>query len=601
MRKKRSEKQKLSKDAYKKAKSFLVFLKPYWWIYTIGFIFLVASSSVSVALPMLLGKLLGMDKSNIDINWDFGGTDTIYGILTLLAVLLPGQAIFSFFRIYLFSIVTQNTLRDLRKKAFEKLIKSPISYFDQSKVGELTSRIATDTNMVQETLSTTIAELFRQVFIVIVALFLIIRTSPSLALTMLGVIPVAAISAMLFGKFIKKLSRSAQDEAAGSNNILEEALTGIKSLKAYTNEIFEIKKYNGAVQKIRNISLKAAVWRGAFVGFILTIMFGAIVFIIWRGIELVKLGPEAGGIANEDFFQFIMLTVMLGVSIGSVPDLIGKIQNSIGATENLMNIIQNENELDEENISAPVQKMKGELSFDNVHFSYPSRKEVEVLKGISFQVKAGEQLAIVGGSGSGKSTIANLLLQFYPVANGDIQYDGKSSSEYDLIQIRKNIAFVPQEVFLLGGTIEENIQYGMESATKEDIQLAAQKANALEFIEGFPDGFNTVVGDRGIQLSGGQRQRIAIARAILRDPAILILDEATSALDSESEALVQEALEKLMKGRTSVVIAHRLSTIKNADKIIVLENGEIVETGTHQELLQSANGRYQQLATLQQN
>jgi ABC-type multidrug transport system fused ATPase/permease subunit len=281
--------------------------------------------------------------------------------------------------------------------------------------------------------------------------------------------------------------------------------------------------------------------------------------------------------------------------------LIGKIQNSIGATENLMSIIQNEDELKEEQISAPIQKMKGDITFENVQFSYPSRKEVEVLKGISFEIKSGEQLAIVGGSGSGKSTIANLLLQFYPISNGDIKYDGKSFRDYELIQIRKNIAFVPQEVFLLGGTIEENIQYGMESATKEEIRNAAQKANALSFIEGFPEGFETIVGDRGIQLSGGQRQRIAIARAILRDPAILILDEATSALDSESEALVQEALEKLMAGRTSIVIAHRLSTIRKANKIIVLENGEIVEMGSHEELLINNNGRYQQLSALQQN
>lgn len=600
MRRKNKEK-KLSKASYKKAKSFLVFLKPYWWIYGIGFIFLVGSSSVSIALPVLLGKLLGMNKTETSVDWVFGSTDTIYGILTLLAVLLPGQAIFSFCRIYFFGVVTQNTLRDLRKKAFEKLIQSPISYFDQNKVGELTSRIATDTNMVQETLSTTIAELFRQIFIVVVALFLIISASPSLALTMLGVIPVAAISAMLFGKFIKKLSKKAQDEAAASNNILEEALSGIKSLKAYTNELFEINKYNTAVQSIRNISLKSAIWRGAFVGFILTIMFGAIVFIIWRGIELVKLGPENGGIANEDFFQFIMLTVMLGVSIGSVPDLIGKIQNSIGATENLMNIIDNENELSGTRIQQSTIKMHGDIAFENVEFAYPSRKEVEVLKKVSFKVPSGEQLAIVGGSGSGKSTIANLLLQFYPITKGDIKYDGKSFKEYDLIDIRKNIAFVPQEVFLLGGTIEENIRYGMEDVSMNDIKTAAKKANALDFIEGFPQGFDTIVGDRGIQLSGGQRQRIAIARAILKDPAILILDEATSALDSESESLVQEALEKLMNGRTSIVIAHRLSTIKNANKIIVLENGEIVESGTHQELLSTPSGRYQQLATLQSN
>lgn len=598
MRKKR-EKIKLTKESYQKAKNFLTFIKPYRGVYIIGFIFLILSSSVSVALPYLLGKVLGMDRSKLGGDWDLGNMDNIYSILLILAIALPSQALFSFFRIYTFSWVTQNSLKDIRDIAFKKLIKAPIAYFDQNKVGELSSRVATDINLLQETLTTTIAEFFRQIFVIIVGLILIFYASTQLALTMLMVIPVVAVAAMLFGKYIKGLSKETQDEAAKSNNVLEEALAGIKSLKAYTNEFFELKKYQTRTLNIKKIALKAALWRGLFVGFILFVMFGAIVFVIWRGIELVNLGPENGGINNESFFQFILMTVMLGASIGSVPDMFAKIQKSIGATESLMDIINNESE--EVGIDKPADKYQGNIQFNDVSFSYPTRKDVSVLNKVSFTIPSGEQLAIVGGSGSGKSTIANLILQFYQPKSGEIIFDGKSSAELGIQEIRKNIAYVPQEIMLLGGTILENILYGNPTASFEEVKLAAQKANALEFIEKFPEKFETMVGDRGIQLSGGQRQRIAIARAILRDPSILILDEATSALDNESESLVQDALEKLMKGRTSIVIAHRLSTIKNANKILVLENGEVVEIGSHQELMANQNGRYHQLTSTQLN
>jgi len=428
--------------------------------------------------------------------------------------------------------------------------------------------------------------------VVIVGIGFIFTLSWKLSLIMLAVVPIAAITAMIFGKFIKKLSKLTQDETAKSNNILEEALVGIKSLKAYTNEFLELKKYEIAVDNVKELALKTALWRGLFVGFILTIMLGAIVFIIWMGIELIE--------DKTEFFKFILYTVMLGTSIGSLPDQYAKIQKAIGATESVMEIIQHETEYINTSLPAPREKIfDGNVELNNISFSYPSRKEIKVINNLNLSIKAGEKLALVGASGSGKSTIASLLLHFYKADQGSIKFDGKSSEDFPVNILRSQMAFVPQEVILLGGTIEENIKYGNPSASAKEVREAAEKANALSFIEEFPDKFHTIVGDRGIQLSGGQRQRIAIARAILKDPIILILDEATSALDSESELAVQDALNKLMQNRTSLVIAHRLSTIKNANKIIVLDKGRIAEEGTHEELLAKENGTYKKLNNIQ--
>ena len=592
----KKEKIKLSKNSYKQAKNFLSFVKPYSGVYFIGFVFLLLSSGVSISLPILLGQILGADASQMTGEWEIGNMNNIYGVLTILAIILPAQAVFSFFRVITFHYVTHNSIKDMRQKAFEVLIKSPLSFFDSSKTGETISRISNDTEQIQETLTTTVAEFFRQLLIVLVGVIFIFRVSPKLVLIMLGVLPVAAITAIIFGRFIKKISGLAQDETAKSNNILEEALVGIKSLKAYTNEFIELKKYSLAVSNVKQFNMKAAMWRAVFIAFILTIMLGAIVFIIWQGIELIKTGE----IPRQGFFQFILFTVMIGTSMGSLPDLFAKIQKSIGATESLMTIIQQETE--DIDTSKPVSNhktLRGEIELNNLDFAYPSRKEVQILNKLSLKITAGEQIALVGARGSGKSTIASLLLQFYKLDGGNIKFDGKDASEYAINDLRSQMAFVPQEVILLGGSIEENIRYGKPNASDTEVQDAAKKANAFDFIDSFPNGFKTVVGDRGIQLSGGQRQRIAIARAILRDPAILILDEATSALDSESEVAVQDALNKLMTGRTSVVIAHRLSTIKNANSIVVMDNGAIAEQGTHDELAVKQNGIYKKLSEIQ--
>jgi ABC-type multidrug transport system fused ATPase/permease subunit len=475
-----------------------------------------------------------------------------------------------------------------------------MSFFSQKRVGELSSRISADISLLQETFTITIAELIRQAITIPVGLFFLFYISSRLTVFIIAVIPVIALIGIFFGRFIKKLSVTAQDDITDSNKVVDETLHGIANVKAYANEFFEIVRYKKSIDQSVETSIKRAKWRGMFIGLIMFVAGSALMAIIWYGLHMVHINEAdpTKGITIGELLQFALYAAFLGVSFGGTADLFSQLQKSIGATESLMDILEEKTE--EISLIKPnTIKIEGNLSFNNVSFSYPSRRDINVLKNISFNVEKGKLLAFVGPSGAGKSTIAALVFGFYKPTEGEITIDGKNLKDYHLSEIRSQMAMVPQEVMLFGGTIKENIEYGKPGATEEEIFEAAKQANALDFIESFPEKFETLVGDRGIQLSGGQKQRVAIARAILRNPSILVLDEATSALDSESERLVQEALERLMKGRTSIVIAHRLSTIKNADSIIVLDNGKIKETGTHAELLKKDNGIYKNLSTIQ--
>ena len=595
---KKEKRIKLSKDSLQKAKRIFSYMRPYRSQFLVGWIILFISSAIGLLFPLILGQLLGGET---------GEDSSLTGILSLLSfdtansfalglfIIFGFQAILSFFRVVLFTNVTESTLRDIRKDAFQRLVYMPMDFFNKNKVGELTSRISSDITQIQTTLQTTIAEFFRQIVIIVGGIIFLAFISMKLALIMLGTLPVIIVIAVIFGKFIKRFSKEAQDEAANSNVILEEALMGISNVKSFTNETFMLTKFKKVIDSIRALNIKSGLWRGVFISFIIFTMFGAIVFVIWQGLLMTQgADPE---LARGDFFSFIMYTVMMGASFGALPDMYANIQKAVGATENLMTIIETESEL-ELNNGKLTPEITGVVAFESVNFSYPQRKDIEVLKNISFDIKENQTIALVGASGSGKSTIASLLLNYYPLASGQIKYNGISASEIDTYHLRSSIAIVPQEVILFAGSIRENILFGDVNATNEAVHSAAKQANALEFIETFPEGMETQVGDRGIQLSGGQKQRIAIARAILKNPKILILDEATSALDSESEKAVQEALNKLMVGRTSFVIAHRLSTIKNANNIFVIENGEIIEKGNHDELIQ-LNGKYSNLVNLQ--
>ena len=545
-----------------------------------------------------MGKLLGATGNQTiesQSSSNFFNTQDVNQIALNLFILFGFQAIFSFIRVVLFNNVTENALRDLKNNAFERMVYMPMDFFNTQKVGELTSRIASDIAQIQDTLRTTIAEFFRQIVMIIGGIAFLFFISWKLALIMLSTVPVMAIVAVFFGRFIRKLSKNAQDFTAKSNGIIEEALSGITSLKSYTQELLTLGKYKKATQKTRDLNVKSGIWRGLFVSFIIFCLFGAIVFIVWQGLLLTQgNNPE---LSSEGFYQFVLFTIMMGASIGSLPDMYANIQKAIGSTEHLMEIMsfQTEKEL---NKGQDSNQFNGHIQFNNVVFHYPQRKEITVLNKLSFEVKQNESIALVGSSGAGKSTILNLLLRFYPIEKGEITVDGKSINEFDLNYYRSQIAIVPQDVILFSGSIEDNIAFGKYPSTEDEIIEAAKKANAWEFIQGFPEGIKTQVGDRGIQLSGGQKQRIAIARAILKNPKILILDEATSALDSESERLVQDALETLMKDRTSIVIAHRLSTIKRSNCIYVLDKGNVVEQGTHDQLIK-ASGKYSEFVALQ--
>ena len=588
-------KSKINKESIQKISGLLKYLKPYKTKFGIGMIFLLLSSLTGLAFPILIKMMVDIAQG---IMPQFAFLpQTINGIGYLAFGILFIQAFVSFFRIRLFVEVAEKSLADIRRDTYFNMITLPMNFFANRRVGELNSRISADLSQIQDTITTTLAEMIRQIILLIGGISILIYVSGKLTLFNLSILPIIVVAGVFFGKAIRKISKSAQDQLAESNTIVEETLQGISNVKAFVNESYEANRYDKSLRAVVKIALRGANYRGAFASFIIFCLFGAIMGVIWYGSYLV----QQGGLSVGDLLAYMLYSVFVGAAMGSFPELYANVQKAIGASERVLEILDEKNEPIAINHQQNQIKeiIKGDLAFHDIQFKYPSRKDITVLDGVSFSAKAGEKIAIVGPSGAGKSTIASLILRFYDAQDGKITLDGKNALDFALTDIRNQVAIVPQDVILFGGTIKENIAYGKLSATDEEIIAAAKKANAHQFIEGFPEHYETVVGERGVKLSGGQRQRIAIARALLKDPAILILDEATSSLDSESERLVQEALEILMKDRTSIIIAHRLSTIREADKIIVLDQGKIVESGTHQSLLQLENGLYKHLSALQ--
>jgi ABC transporter fused permease/ATP-binding protein len=587
-------KKKLTKESLKHGLRIFRYMLPYRTKFSIGMGFLFLSSLMSLVFPLVTGRLV--DSAVLE-----QGPGLLANI-NLIALGLFGvfllQGVFSFFRVFFFAQVSENAVANIRQALYSKFVRLPITFYEKRRVGEITSRITSDVAQVQDSFSTTLAELFRQILTLIGGVVIILIVSVKLSLFMLGTFPVLVLLALLFGRKIKKLSKQTQDELATTNVIVEETMQGIQVVKAFTNEMFEIGRYRNSLQKVVRLALHAAYYRGAFVSFVIVGLFGGVTLVIWYGASLV----QAGELTIGDLFSFILYTVFIGASVGGLGDMYGRVQSSLGASERILEILDETDEpssMADELVPAAFPRLRGDISYENVIFSYPTRPDITVLKEVSFSIRSGEKVALVGPSGAGKSTIAQLLMKFYELAEGRITVDGKDIRQYPLPALRHNIGIVPQEVLLFGGTIRENIAYGRPGASEEEIAAAAEKANAYEFIQSFPEGMDTVVGERGIKLSGGQRQRIAIARAILRNPSILILDEATSSLDSESEKLVQEAMDELMKDRTTIIIAHRLATIRKADKILVVENGQIVEQGSHEDLTLQENGLYAHLIKLQ--
>jgi ABC-type multidrug transport system fused ATPase/permease subunit len=581
-------KAKVNKDSLKKSLRLFKYIGKHKWKLWLGMFFLLLTGGTALLFPWMLKDLI----STIELK-DYNKIDRI-GIYLILV--LTFQSVFSYFRVYLFVNYTENTLASLRQAVYAHLIKLPMSFFVQQRVGDLNSRMSADIAQIQDTLTTTIAEFLRQFILVIGGIIFLLFISTKLTLMMLGIVPIVAVAAVIFGRFIRRTSKEVQEKIAESNTVIEETLQGISNVKAFANEFFENVRYKKSTEEIVKNAIRGGKYRGSFASFIIFCLFGAIVAVIWYGIHLASKNE----LLISELFAFILYSAFVGASFGGIAELYAQIQKAIGSVERVFEILDEEPEpLDIVTHTTEIKRVSGNVRFEEVAFTYPSRKEIQVLKHITLSAKKGETVAIVGPSGSGKSTLISLLLRFYDPEKGTLYIDDKDAKSYSLTELRNNMAIVPQDVLLFGGTIKENIAYGKPNANIAEIVEAARKANALEFIDSFPEKFETIVGERGIKLSGGQRQRIAIARAVLKDPSILILDEATSSLDSESERVVQEALDKLMVGRTSFVIAHRLSTIRKADKIIVIDKGVVRESGTHEELMNIPEGMYRSLSSMQ--
>jgi len=589
---------KLNRDGFRQFSRVAPYLRPHRIKFAAGLVLITLSGVLTLMVTRLWGQLggVGVDpaagKAGFELPLPIDAGDLKQIGLAIFLVLVI-QSTFSFIRIWLFGEITTRMLKALREDAFASMITQPMVFFDTRRVGDLGSRIAADIEAIRDTFTVVLAELIRQSIIIGGGLLALMTFSWKLTLLMLGTLPVAMLAAMGFGRFIRKLSKKTQDAVAGSNTIVSETLTGIVSVKAFAREAYELARYRDRVEEVRGIALRTALWRGAFASFIIVMIFGAITLVLFQGASMLK----SGEINSEQFFSFLLMTGLVAGSIGGIANIFGELQRGFGAIEEVMDLIERDREAVDLDTDQPQPAASGKglsVTFDQVGFHYPNREDVRVLDGIDLELHAGETVALVGGSGAGKSTLASLITAFRTPTDGALLVDGVPIGDHGLTALRRRMALVPQEVILFGGTIEENIRYGRPEATQDDVRRAAEDALALPFIEGFPEGFDTLVGERGVQLSGGQRQRIALARAFLRDPELLLLDEATSALDAASEKAIQDALERLMENRTSLVIAHRLSTVRSADRIAVMEGGRIVEVGDHDTLM-AAGGRYREL------
>ena len=547
---------------------------------------------LSLAFPYYLKELIGnpIDALSKGVDPTIILKKSNHVVLMLISVLAV-QSVIAFFRVQGFIRSGEAALNHLRRDIFAHLVQLPLTFYQEQRSGALSNRVSADLGVVRDTLLNAVPQAVRHTVILIGGLIFIFVASWKLSLIMLASVPVVVLAIAFFGRKVRGFSRDAQDSLADAGTVIEETTQSIADVKAFGNEAFELSRYNRALDAFYDVSKRGARHRAAFLAFIIFALFGTVAFVTWFGARMYAHGE----IGWTNFAAFILFSIFVGASLGSFPEIISQFQQTAGATDRLREILDTPSERLSGASDIPLQ---GSLGFKRVNFRYPSRPDVQVLHDIDFHVQPGQRIALVGPSGAGKSTIFSLILGFHPPDDGQILFDEVDAADISLPCLRSQMAIVPQEVLLFGGSILENIEYGHPGASREEIARIAEMANAHEFISALPDGYDTLVGPRGTKLSGGQRQRIAIARAILANPRILLLDEATSALDSESERQVNEALERLMAGRTSLVIAHRLSTVRHADRILVFNHGRIVESGTHQELI-AQGGTYKLLVETQ--
>lgn len=575
------------------------YVRPYRGLFVVA----VITSSVSMLFgsmfPWLVGQLMDAAVPSMKMVATAPWMRDLNTVALILVGTLLVQAILMFVSSLSFHTVGEKAVVDLREQLYGRLLTQPLKFFGEHRVGELSSRLSNDLAQIQDTLTFTAGQTIRQSMLLAAGMVMIAITSVKLSLVMLASVPVVMLIAVLFGRRVRNFSTQAQDRLAETATIIEETLQNISSVKAFGNERYELRRYSGGLRKYLDVILGTARFRAALVAFVIFVIFGAIVLVIWFGGRLM----QSGELTHGELTRFVFYTLFIGGGVSSLPDIISSVQKTLGATQRVRELLAETPELEMSETTDPTTeapaRLGGDVRFENVHFRYPSRPDLPVLRGVDLEAKPGERIALVGPSGAGKSTLVSLLLRFYEPDAGRVLFDGREACDFSLAQIRGNMAIVPQEVMLFGGSIRDNIAYGRPGATDEEVREAAKRANCHEFIERFPEGYATLVGERGVKLSGGQRQRIAIARALLKDPAILILDEATSSLDSESEALIQQALDVLLEGRTAFIIAHRLATVRRASRIYVIEQGTVTESGTHDELIQRLDGTYRRLAQMQ--
>jgi ABC transporter fused permease/ATP-binding protein len=548
--------------------------------------FLLLGSGLSLLYPKAIGFI-------IDEALGARNRDLIDKAALAMVAIFLFQGVAMALRFYLFSTTGERVVTRLRQQLFASLMAQEVGFFDERKTGELTNRLASDTTVLQNTVSVNISMGLRNGAQVVGGVALLLYTSPVLTLLMLAIVPAVAVGAVTYGRRVRQLARQAQDALAAANEVAAEGLSGIRTVRSFAAERHEVERYRTATEHAFEVARRRIRQSSFFLAGASAAGYISSAVVLWYGGRMVLDGSLTVG----NLTSFLIYSLMVAFALGALADLWADFMRASGAAERVFELIDRQPAIPSSG-GERLPSVQGRVAFEGVHFSYPARPDIPVLKGLELEIQPGEVVALVGPSGAGKSTIAGLLARMYDPQEGRLLLDGRELRTLDPEWLRRQIGTVAQEPLLFATSVAENILYGRADATDAEVEAAARAANAHEFISRFPEGYRTLVGERGVQLSGGQKQRIAIARAVLKDPRLLILDEATSALDAESEHLVQDALERLMKGRTTLIIAHRLSTVVGANRVLVLEGGKVAQSGSHTELL-AQEGLYRRLVERQ--